>query len=565
MTDKTRIKAGQKVCLLLLLTALLVACEKEPGVYMDGPVHVTMSASNHMTRLQIAGNHLLWDVNDQVRLRWADVRYASVSDCELLSSSSSGATADFSGEFQTYCDDKNLYAYFCPGGFFNSAKSTMFNAEVASVQTGRVEDLKDNVVLYSWIKKADIGKVLRWTDSALEFSAEMLPAFAILKMNVPVGLGITSIVVEAESALSGRIRIAPQQSWGSIGETGLFYRPEGDGIPQSGTIVIGDGNKVLEGDVWIVVLPDEYDAELGNYCCSTGSLKLVFRNSYGRAVYSKSLNSKIENGAIKDLGTIPDDVVFYPTLDASLKLMDGRYPPVIALDTASVSAGAAEKAEFFYIRSTTGFDSMGEPDIYDTRLSSGGIIMDTQNSCDRLYIKVLGRCDGFEDVYIKAVVRNWIFDRNYIAPRALESSFAGLDVVLEKKYQEATDELDEMVTYPRVGYVGVNTGRAMVQPLLGGDGWMYADFFGGSFKNTTFTMSAGDRQLYSITMPGAAYYYENSIRKSVPTGEIGLDDILNYSWSFKLWMVDMALLEVQRYDGAGKQPVGSDGLIEELK
>ena len=254
-----------------------------------------------------------------------------------------------------------------------------------------------------------------------------------------------------------------------------------------------------------------------------------------------------------------------PQLNAYLKLTDGKYPPVITLDTSSISDDIARRAEFFYITSISGFDSMGEPDRFDTPLTAKGIIMDVQNSHDVLYIKVIGRCDGYQDTFLKAVVRNWSFDRNYIAPQTLKSFHEGLELSLEQKYQEKTDILDEMVTYPRVGYVGMNLGRAFIRPLLGGNGWMYASFFGGSFKDTVFSMYRGDRKLYSISMPGAEYYYENSIKKSVKTGSLSIEDVLNFSWSFKLWMIDMAFLEVQRYKNDQQQSVGADGLIEDLK
>lgn len=253
-----------------------------------------------------------------------------------------------------------------------------------------------------------------------------------------------------------------------------------------------------------------------------------------------------------------------PSLDLSLKFIDGKYPPVIALDTTSVQDGVIGKADFYYVKSSEGFDNMGEPTIYDMRLSSKGILMDVQNSSDRLYVKVLGKCEGYADTFLEVVVRNWIFDRNYIAPQTLTGSFDGLDIILDRNYQDATAELPEMVTYPRVGYVGMNSGSASVRTTMGGDVWMYANFFGGSFKNTVFSMSGPDEIIYEINMPGSVYYYENSIKKSVYAGEVGKGDKLSCSWSSKIWLEDVAVLEQQQYK-SHRDSVVSGGLIEDLQ
>ena len=253
-----------------------------------------------------------------------------------------------------------------------------------------------------------------------------------------------------------------------------------------------------------------------------------------------------------------------PSLGMSLKFVDGKYPPVIALDSTSISSAILERADFYYLKSTEGFDSIGEPTAYDMQLSSKGIVMDVQNSCDRLYVKVLGKCDGYADTCLEVLVRNWMFDRNYIAPQTLSGSYDGLELGLDRNYQEATAELSEMVTYPRVGYVGMNVGSATVRTILGGETWMYANFFGGSFKDTVFGMYSPEGLVYEITMPGGAYYYENSVKKSIGVGTVGKGDALVYSWSFKLWMEDMAVLEQQRYRLSDIKSI-EGGSIEDLQ
>ena len=253
-----------------------------------------------------------------------------------------------------------------------------------------------------------------------------------------------------------------------------------------------------------------------------------------------------------------------PYLDMSMKLIDGKYPPVIALDSASLSSSLVETAEFYYVTSREGFDVMGDPSIYDTRLLSKGIVMDVQNSCDKLYVKVLGKCKGYTDTYLEVLVRNWIFDRNYIAPVTLSGSYDDLDVILDKNYMDETAESQEMVTYPRVGYVGMNSGSATVRTILGGTVWMYANFFGGSFKNTVFRMSGPDEIIYEINMPGAVYYHENSIKRSVSAGEVRKGDRVMFTWSSKLWMEDVAVLEQQRYK-LENLPFVDGGTIEDLQ
>jgi myo-inositol-1(or 4)-monophosphatase len=95
----------------------------------------------------------------------------------------------------------------------------------------------------------------------------------------------------------------------------------------------------------------------------------------------------------------------------------------VVLDSVVVETSLRQGTEYYFITGSKGFDDMPDPTASDARLTSAGIGIPVQNSSDRLYIKVLGKCEGCEDVYLKALVRNWKFDINFIAPKNLVTEY----------------------------------------------------------------------------------------------------------------------------------------------
>lgn len=316
---------------------------------------------------------------------------------------------------------------------------------------------------------------------------------------------------------------------------------------QSTSVTVSDEGKVLGEEIYVVVLPDSYDPQAENYYCSTESFEFTFTGPAGELSFIKPVGERIYCGAVTDLGKAV-------TINLALKVQDCTSTPAVVLDTAIVAGSIAYGAKYWFITGNEDFEQMPEATESDRILSPAGITIPVQNKSDRLYIKVLGKCEGCDDVYLKALVRNWKFDVNYIAPTELLSEYDGLTLTLGSNFSE------EKCTDARIGYLGVTKGKAEIVPELSGSGWLNANFFSGSY-GTTFWMYHKDTQLYRIDMPEKTYYSDNDIMKSVRLNGLQKSDVLSCEWSYRLWLRNMILLEQTPYTPA---QYGGDVSIEDF-
>lgn len=794
--------------LSFVATLFCCSCVKEqnagPEVSADKiGVVMTAQVEEPESRMSLASTVFLWNEDDKINLRWADQAYSSNTECEVLTAVQGGKTARFEGEFSAYKENANLYAYYSTDGSFVSKTSIAFRKEVPSKQKGSAVAISENLLFYSWIKKADIelvknGEVI----SGMNIDTKMSPFFAILKLNVPSSLGYTSLKLEASSSIAGHVQIQPQKTWGTLGSSGFAYRPTGTGLVQNTSIEVSDNGNVIGDEVYIVVLPDAYDEQAGNYCCSSTSLKFTLAGPSGEVSFEKELNGKVYNGTLKELGSVPgsmqplqsaklcllpdeqlkvsvadtvayteyyyetgmteadcktptmssqkfyakhgfevpayntcsshyikvlirktlpylsetvakgylrqwtfgkdspvadalgrnmtlfpktgdtfetggmyiyrgsdnalgvtlnedhmvlktcyvpinavvqnnadawlyfrvnknyergyklfNDNAYYGTasingnpvtasvlkdaadpsgqksfvwklgavikgqmygvrgdgshayyamafletgdevespvkksIDVALKVQDCCDVPAVVLDSVKVSESISRGAEYYFITGTEGFDALADPTPSDARLTASGITIPVQNKSDRMYIKVLGRCEGCDDVYLKAILRNWKFDINYICPQTLVTDYDGLTLTL------TSDFSDSMCTDGRIGYVGVRKGNAVIRPEMNGTGWLNANFFGGSF-GTTFKMLYCTQQLYRIDMPAKVYYSDNDIMKSVRIDDLSKEITPICEWSYNIWLRNIIFLEQAMYTPA---QYGGDVSIEDF-
>ena len=98
-----------------------------------------------------------WEESDKVNLRWDGQAYSSNTECELLTAVQGGKTVRFEGEFSVYKEDADLCAYYSADGAFLSKTSMAFRKEVSAEQKGNLAAISENLLFYSWIKKADIA------------------------------------------------------------------------------------------------------------------------------------------------------------------------------------------------------------------------------------------------------------------------------------------------------------------------------------------------------------------------------------------------------------------------
>ena len=262
------------------------------------------------------------------------------------------------------------------------------------------------------------------------------------------------------------------------------------------------------------------------------TLKFTLSGPSGEISFEKEIKNKIYNGTLTDLGSVP--------VEASLKVQDCSDVPAVVLDSVKVSGYIARGTEYYFITGTEGFDALADPTPSDARLTASGITIPVQNKSDRLYIKVLGKCEGCQDVYLKAILRNWKFDINYIAPSALETVYDGLALSLTNTWSET------LYTDNRIGYIGCQRGSAVITPELNGSGWLNANFFAGSF-GTTLKMFGGPQQIYRIDMPEKTYYSDNDIMKSVRIDNVSPSQTVSCEWSYRIWLRNMIFLEQAQY------------------
>ena len=511
------------------------------------PVVMTAQLEEAESRVNMESTVFSWNEGDKVSLRWEGQTYSSNAESETLAAVQGGKTARFEGEFSVYKEDADLYAYYSTEGSFLSKSSIAFRKLVPAEQKGNLAALSENMLFYSWIKKADIA-FNKTSDeiSGMDVTTKMAPYFAVLKLNVPSSLGYTSLRMDASSAVAGHVQLQPQKTWGTFGSGGFAYRPTGTSLVQSTSIQISDNGNIIGDDIYIVILPDAYDDQVKNYYSSSTTLKFTLSGPSGEISFEKELKNKIYNGTLTDLGSVP--------VEAALKVQECCDVPAVVLDSVKVSGYIARGTEYYFITGTEGFDALADPTPSDARLTASGITIPVQNKSDRLYIKVLGKCEGCQDVYLKAILRNWKFDINYIAPKTLVTDYDGLTLTLTSNFNET------LCTDARIGYLGVRKGNAEIIPQLSGSGWINANFFAGSF-GTIFRILYGARQIYDIDMPAKVYYSDNDIMKSVRIDDLSKENSIICEWSYNIWLRNFIFLEQASYVPA---QYGGDVSIEDF-
>lgn len=410
----------KKILLLSAAAALAcAACSKESvpeaSTQSDG-IKVTMTATAESaadTKVSLSGTTFSWEVGDEISLRWGGVTYNSsetASDYstttaanETLTAASAGASASFEGTFNGYVSGKILYAYYASDGAYSSNEAAPFYKDIPASQTGQISDIKDNVLFYAKIPSSSImqDKDNDGNITGLTFSATMSPMFAVVKLTVPEALGATSIKMGGDSYLAGRVTVHPARSLGTPGNSSILYgRPSG---LQYTDVTVSNGGAVLNGDIYFVVAPDAYDSEKGQYCCSTSSLTFTFTTAGGDIVFTRPLDSKIYNGTLKDLGSVPSTLK--STVEGgTIRLLDGK-ELAIGIENANEDCT-------YYIEYGTSESDCAKPTTSSDEidLTNGWTIPNTGTYL-HYFVKVLAHSNdsNYSDAYLKAYVQAYNF------------------------------------------------------------------------------------------------------------------------------------------------------------
>ena len=422
LTSKTD-RAMKKImnfaaALAVILTA---SCNKDivtpegEGLVKTG-VKVVMNADiEPVTRMALNDNVFSWEDGDVVNLRWAN-KYTD----ETLTASYDAEKSRivFAG---TFVNDipvsngqvENLYAYFAKDGSWYSSNSVGVVKEIPVQQTGKLEDIDEYAVYAAFIQKKTITATFEEDKvTALAFDADMKPYFSLVKMTVPVELGLTSITLNSDADVSGRLCANPSKisdnAHNNVFGTGAAQLVNMDTDGRSTSIVVSRGGSVISGDVYFVIAPDEYDSAANAYGCSATSLKFTFSTSSESYEYEASLAEKIQMGDLKYLGAIPMSIKTPKVEAGSICLTDD------VNFTVSVTNPNAQ-CVYYYEIATSAADCK-TPTTSSAQLNlAEGIVPDMNSTYNEYFIKILAHYTGeedYRDCLMKAQVRYWKFNKN---------------------------------------------------------------------------------------------------------------------------------------------------------
>ena len=296
----------KKLTFILAAAAILASCAKEAAPeFIKGttyPVVFNAGSPEITSKLSLDGVSFKWAAGDQVFVR---VPSAAEWDSEgkvydILTASGAGSSVAFTGEFH-YADTKNVYCFYAKGAQFIGANASQLTKTVSATQSGKLEDIQENAILWETVKAENVVKGGTEAAPTYSISGTMKPHFAIVKFNVAESLGVKQIVINGTS-LAGIISISTAKTYGTIGATSSNFMQISS--PAS-AITISRNGETISGDVYAVVLPDAFDEECEYYYNSTEALKITFTNASGsEASVSKALKNFIVNGQLKNLGSV---------------------------------------------------------------------------------------------------------------------------------------------------------------------------------------------------------------------------------------------------------------------
>ena len=432
-----------------LAVVLPVSCNKEmtmpQGDTLVGKnVKVTMNATidDPATKLLLDNNLFKWEAGDQVNLRWANVYYD-----ETLTASYDEAEGRlvFEGTFvngipmSDASHAQNLYAYYAKDATYTGTNSISFVKDLPAVQTGKLEDLGDYVVYAAMIAKGGIDVTLDSNNVPTEiaFNADMRPYFSLLKINVPAELGLTSIVLSADSDLVGPLcinssRIVDAEKSKSFGTgTDKLVNMAEEGRSQ--TITISRGGEIISGDVYFVITPDEYNTEAKAYGNSAESLTFTFVSGENEYSHSSVLTEKLLMGQVKGTMNVPADIN-NPMVDAGNICLKDETDFTVTIDTPNA------ECTYYYEIAATAEDCKTpttESAVLDPEV---GFVPSLTGAYNEYYIKVLADYTGtgaYRDRILKAQMRYWKFNKD--CPTASVYADAATNLANNGDQVETTD------------------------------------------------------------------------------------------------------------------------------
>ena len=454
----------------------------------DVTLTVNVSADDAIARVSGGLNR----ADNALKIRLSGAEYESDDDCLTLNANEDGTSAvSFEGAVPEYGAKDNVYLYYSSEGNFSG---TGFTKAISASQSGRAEDILDNVLYYSWARWDAIAAGRN--GNAVGIAADMSPMAALIKFNIPEQLQARNIRIKASAPIAGTVTVNPQKGWGGIGDNALL---QSEGLHDE---IVIESEDPVGGDLYVVVSPDSFDPASNAYCNTAHTLTFSCDYYEGELAKRYSLNDYIVCGAVTDLGQIPMPKPKIPVEPGTIRLMPD----------ANLTIGISDPnpdCEYYY-EIASSEQSCAKPTTASAKFDpSVGFCPEITANYNRYYIKVLAHAldNDYSDVVLTASLRNWKFDENASVAPILKDIADGKKManVGDKEitsdglevYRNQTNALSDLeVLSNRIAFTSA---RVQINAITeyASDAWI------GFFVDKNISVKAGSRR-------GYRFYYNNN-------------------------------------------------------
>ena len=386
----------------------------------DVTLTVNVSADDAIARVSGGLNR----ADNALKIRLSGAEYESDDDCLTLNAKEDGTPAvSFEGAVSEYGAKDNVYLYYSSEGNFSG---TGFTKAISASQSGRAEDILDNVLYYSWARWDAIAAGRN--GNAVEIAADMSPMAALIKFNIPEQLQARNIRIKASAPIAGTVTVNPQKGWGGIGDNALL---QSEGLHDE---IVIESEDPVGGDLYVVVMPDSFDKASNAYCNTAQTITFSCDYYEGELAKRYSLSDYIVCGAVTDLGQIPMPKPKIPVEPGTIRLLSD-INLTVAID------GSDPDCEYYYEVGTSA-ETCPVPTINSTKFDpQSGFCPEIKGHFDRFYIKVRAHAlsTDYSDVVIEASLRNWTFTDGSEAGEILAEAFAGNKLTVKNEQITTSD------------------------------------------------------------------------------------------------------------------------------
>lgn len=455
-----------------------------------GEMEITVKASAADEISNTLGG--LWKSGDALKMRLDGDMYEDTDDCLTMGAASEGSTdVLFTGVLPSYRDSDNAFLYFSTGGEFSS---TGYVKNIAASQSGRIEDVLDNVLYYSWARRDAIK--ISADGKSLGISTKMSPMAAVLKINVPVELQARNVRIKASSPIAGTLTVNPQMGWGGFGENALLN------VHGQEDVIVIDSENPVSGDLYVVVMPDYFDPVSNAYCSSAQTLTFSCDYYEGDLAKRYVLNDYMACGSVTDLGALPMPTPKIPVEGGTIRMMPD----------ATLTIGIADAnpdCEYYYEVGTSASDC-ATPTVNSTKFDpEAGFAPEITGHFDRYYIKILANPldTDYKGVIMTASLRNWKFQDGCPVDEIISEIAAGTKLTKAGQKEMTSHGLEiyrnqdnALTDYEApVNRIAFTTARVQINAITeyASDAWI------GFFVDKNISVKAGGAR-------GYRFYYNNS-------------------------------------------------------